>query len=179
MDFSHYTDEPVQLAVDLVNSYDLSNATERLDLDLAREWLSRPGMEEAPHPEEKDLAGIRRLRGHVRKVFEAASPEEASAEVSRILRQAQAIPYIGVHGQGPHLHVAPGRDDAAGWLGAVIGMALAELVVNHGLHRFGVCSAGDCRDVFIDGSRNHSRKHCSDRCTNREGVRSYRRRRGG
>jgi predicted RNA-binding Zn ribbon-like protein len=49
-------------------------------------------------------------------------------------------------------------------------------VCRYGTDRFGVCSADDCRDVFIDVSRNHSRKHCSERCTNREGVRSFRRR---
>ncbi|MGI8518963.1 MAG: CGNR zinc finger domain-containing protein [Acidimicrobiia bacterium] len=55
-------------------------------------------------------------------------------------------------------------------------MGLAELVVHYETDRFGVCSADDCRDVFIDVSRNHSRKHCSARCTNREDVRSFRRR---
>lgn len=176
MDFSHYTDRPLQLAVDLVNSYDVVDDIETLDLSLVEEWLAQPEMEEAPAPKESDLVPLRTLRQQVRRVFESSSPEEAAKAVNAILAKAQAIPYVGVHGAGPHLHVAPRRDEVAGWLGAVTGMALAELVVKHGIDRFGVCSADDCRDVFIDQSRNHSRKHCSDRCTNREGVRSFRRR---
>jgi predicted RNA-binding Zn ribbon-like protein len=179
MNFSHYTDRPLQLAVDLVNSLDVTDGSEALDLAYLGRLLAQPGMEEAPRPRPADLSPVRRLREGVREVFEAPTAEEAAQRVNRILTQSEAIPYIGVHGEGPHMHVAPRHRDVAGWCGAVIGMALAELVVQHGVERFGVCSADDCRDVFVDLSRNLSRKHCSDRCTNREGVRSFRRRQGG
>ncbi|HUO45410.1 MAG TPA: CGNR zinc finger domain-containing protein [Acidimicrobiia bacterium] len=180
MNFSHYTDEPLRLAVDLVNSLDVIDDVDVLDLAKLEEWLTSPELEDAPAASAADLVPMRHLRHRVREVFESESADVAVGRINRILEQAQAIPYVGVHspdiGDGPHMHVAPRRNVVTGWFGAVIGMALAELVVKHGVTRFGVCSADDCRDVFIDVSRNHSRKHCSDRCTNREGVRSFRRR---
>lgn len=176
MNFSHYTDRPLQLAVDLVNTHDVVDAVDTLTPDRLAEMLSQPEMEDAPTASESDLDNVKRFRQDVRLVFESTDPDVAAARINHILQHAQAIPYVGVHGPGPHMHVAPRRNDVVGWFGAVIGMALAELVVKHGVDRFGVCSADDCRDVFIDVSRNHSRKHCSDRCTNREGVRSFRRR---
>lgn len=176
LNFSHYTDVPLQLAEDLVNTLDVMDGTDTLDLTQLGEFLDRPEMCESPRAVEADLIPMRQLRQRVREVFEAKTGAEAAERINRILQHAQAIPYVGVHGAGPHMHVAPRRNDVAGWFGAVLAMGLAELVVRHGVDRFGVCSADDCRDVFIDVSRNHSRKHCSDRCTNREGVRSFRKR---
>jgi predicted RNA-binding Zn ribbon-like protein len=174
--FSHYKSLPLQLAVDLVNSLDVMDKTETLAVADVSDWLRRAEVEPVPEVTEADLGSVRALRSQIRSVFESASPAEAADRVNRILGHAQPIPFIGVHDHGPHMHVAPRKNAPAEWLGAVIGMELADLVCRYGTDRFGVCSADDCRDVFIDVSRNHSRKHCSERCTNREGVRSFRRR---
>ena len=176
MQFSHYKDVPLQLAVDLVNSFDVIDTVEALDVKVIAGMLDRAEIDNPPDPTEADLLAVRALRARVRQVFESRSIEQAAESVNKILQHAHAVPFVGMHGTGPHLHVAPRKADPAGWLGAEIGMGLAELVCRYGTDRFGVCSADDCRDVFIDTSRNHSRKHCSDRCTNREGVRSFRKR---
>ncbi len=174
--FSHYKDLPLKLAVALVNSEDVVDGTENLDVALVQDLLDRSDLERAPRVQKSHVAAVRRLRTQVRAVFEAGSVDQAATVVNSILRAAGATPFVGIHGGGPHMHVAPEERTPDGWLGATIGMGLADLVVNYGTERFGVCSADDCRDVFIDVSRNHSRKHCSARCTNREGVRSFRRR---
>jgi predicted RNA-binding Zn ribbon-like protein len=174
--FSHYKNMPLQLAVDLVNSLDVVDNLETLDVQAVAGMLDREEIDNPPETTEADLVAVRALRARVRQVFESTSIEGAAESINKILRHAHAVPYVGIHGLGPHLHVAPRKSDPAGWLGAEIGMGLAELVCHYGTDRFGVCSADDCRDVFIDTSRNHSRKHCSDRCTNREGVRSFRKR---
>ena len=174
--FSHYKDLPLRLAVSLVNSEDVVDGVDNLDVALVQKLVDRSDFDKPPRVTRRHLDAIRRLRSQIRSIFEAASDEQAATGVNAILRASGAAPYLGIHGSGPHMHVAPAESTPAGWLGATIGMGLAELVVNFGTNRFGVCSADDCRDVFIDVSRNHSRKHCSARCTNREGVRSYRRR---
>lgn len=176
MQFSHYKDLPLKLAVALVNSEDVVDGTEALDVDLVQDLLDRSDLDRVPRVYKRHLEAVRRLRTQVRAIFEAGSVDQAATGINSILRMAGATPFVGIHGGGPHLHVAPDERTPASWLGATIGMGLAELVVNYGTERFGVCSADDCRDVFIDVSRNHSRKHCSARCTNREGVRSFRRR---
>ena len=55
-------------------------------------------------------------------------------------------------------------------------MALATVLAEHGFSRFGVCHADDCADVFVDMSRNRSRRYCNDVCSTRTNVAAYRRR---
>jgi predicted RNA-binding Zn ribbon-like protein len=39
------------------------------------------------------------------------------------------------------------------------------------------CADESCGDVFVDASRNRSRRYCSDTCANRLNVAAHRRRR--
>jgi predicted RNA-binding Zn ribbon-like protein len=45
------------------------------------------------------------------------------------------------------------------------------------LGRLQVCGAEDCADVYIDLSKNRSRRFCSTSCGNRANVAAYRARR--
>lgn len=176
MHFSHYKALPLQLAVDLVNSEDVVDQIDVLTVEAVQTLIDRSELGETVVVREGDLREVRQLRDQIRAVFHSRSVPMAVKRVNQIISRSKAVPFVGLHGSGPHMHVAPARPTPATWLGSTIGMGLADLVVRYGTDRFGVCSADDCRDVFIDVSRNHSRKHCSARCTNREGVRSYRRR---
>ncbi len=75
--------------------------------------------------------------------------------------------------------MAPGdgplADDYAA--GAAMGLTMAFLDV--GPERFGTCASEGCSGVFIDTSRNRSRRYCSDRCATRENVAALRSRRRG
>ncbi|MCI0712683.1 MAG: CGNR zinc finger domain-containing protein [Chloroflexi bacterium] len=51
---------------------------------------------------------------------------------------------------------------------------LITLVQHHGLERMRFCAAEPCQDVFVDTSRNKSRRFCSDRCANRYNVAAFR-----
>jgi predicted RNA-binding Zn ribbon-like protein len=53
-------------------------------------------------------------------------------------------------------------------------MGLTVAIIEGGYERFGTCSSSTCDDVFVDGSRNRSRRHCSDTCTTRENVAAHR-----
>jgi predicted RNA-binding Zn ribbon-like protein len=55
-------------------------------------------------------------------------------------------------------------------------MGLGVALIEGGLERFGICDASTCDDVFVDISRNRSRRYCSDTCTTRQNVAAYRRR---
>jgi predicted RNA-binding Zn ribbon-like protein len=56
-------------------------------------------------------------------------------------------------------------------------MGLSVALIEGGFDRFGICQSSTCDDVFVDISRNHSRLHCSDKCTIRENVAAHRARR--
>jgi predicted RNA-binding Zn ribbon-like protein len=46
-----------------------------------------------------------------------------------------------------------------------------------GADRFGTCTAAGCTDVFLDTTRNRSRRFCSERCATRSHVAALRSRR--
>ncbi len=180
MDFSHYSDQSVQMAVDLVNTATGDDGladVASLQAFLAPyedEWVELS--DHCAELTERDLVEVREVRRRLRSVFEAPDQEAAAATLNELLADTRATPRISLHGDGPHLHFEPSRGRVAEWLGAASAMGLGVVLCDHGLERFGTCAAGDCDDAFVDTSRNRSRRHCSTSCTTRENVAEFRRR---
>lgn len=178
MDFSHYTDQPVDLAVALVNTAqtdgDQLADTEQLESFLAEYKDLWDGA--APPARKTELAEIRRLRKSLREVITAEDDASASGTVNEILDKYGAVPRVSVHSGHPHLHFEPNSASMSSWLGATTAMGLASVIVEHGVERFGWCDSGVCEDVYVDTSRNRSRRHCSNTCSTREAVAAYRKR---
>lgn len=181
MDFSHYSNDAVQMAVDLVNTVDTIAGVDSLDsVDGLRTFLDRfsdDWTDEHFDPaalDEFDVKRVRRLRSRLRKVFEAESAETAAEILNEILVEVVATPRVSSHSDYLHLHFEPVQAGVMRWLGASTAMGLATVLVEDGMGRFGTCSADDCRDAYIDTSRNRSRKHCSTTCSNRANVKAHR-----
>lgn len=180
MDFSHYSDETVETAVDLVNTYEEFDAIEHLatpgDLE---SFLAAHGGGFCP-PDfvitDRDLHEVRALRSRLREVFDAGDASAAADILNEILADVVATPRVSVHGSAPHLHFEPVKATPARWLGSVSAMALSVTLIDGGIERLGVCGSSTCGDVYVDTSRNRSRRHCSDTCTTRENVAAYRER---
>jgi predicted RNA-binding Zn ribbon-like protein len=178
MDFSHYTTRPVELAVALVNTQ--GTETDQLaDPEQLKAFLEEyRSMWEgvAKPPRKTDLEAVHRLRAALREIIEAGDPQLASKRVNALLDAHGATPRLSTHSGTPHLHFEPVDTSMVCWLGAITGMGLASVIVEHGVERFGVCGSGGCDDVYIDTSRNRSRRHCSNTCSTREAVAAYRKR---
>lgn len=178
MDFDSYA----QFAVDLVSSEpdELDPADPLGSLDGLRSDLlaSRPWM--AQRARTSDLAPLITLRSELRVVFDAAHDgrsADAVARLNALLDEHRPQPSISGHDDSDwHLHVA----DAEGSVvteyasGAVMGLAMAFLDL--GPQRFGVCGDPRCSGVFIDTTRNRSRRYCSERCASRANVAAHRER---
>ncbi|HUG08661.1 MAG TPA: CGNR zinc finger domain-containing protein [Acidimicrobiia bacterium] len=178
MDFSHYTTKPVEMAVALVNTKGIAN-DELSDTDQLVSFLEeyRPLWDGVAKPASKgDLEAVQELRGSLREIFEADDEEVAAKRVNRLLESYGATPRLSTHSGTPHLHFEPIETSIVCWLGAITAMGLASVIVEHGVDRFGVCDSGTCIDVYIDTSRNRSRRHCSNTCSTREAVAAYRKR---
>lgn len=179
MYFNHYTNKPVKLAVDLVNTLQSDGdqiATASQLCEFLEQYRSLwKGV--ARSPKSAELKSIHELRSSLRQVMEAGDGEHATELINRILSGYGAMPRISSHSGKPHLHFEPIDSTMTSWLGATTGMGLAAVVVETGTDRFGVCEAKDCDDVYVDSSRNRSRRHCSGTCSNREAVAAHRRRR--
>lgn len=178
MNFSHYSDRPVELAADLVNTLQ-RDRDDIGDPDRLAAFLHgyRDMWEDvAKPPKPSELPKIQKLRASLRAVFEAPDHEAAAERLNVILNDHGAVPRVSVHSGEPHLHFEPVQGSLTAWVGATTAMGLATVLIEHGVERFGVCNASDCEDVFVDSSRNRSRLHCSTTCSTREAVASYRRR---
>jgi hypothetical protein len=135
-----------------------------------------------------NLAGpkdVPRLRAHRARLdaiaasCEAGDDESAAGMLNALLGQTGAIPQIVAHdGRGPHIHVSRPTAPLADRIAAHLAMGLAELLVSGESQRVRTCASPACRDVFVDLSRNRSRRYCDSRtCGNRLHVAAYRARR--
>lgn len=178
MDFSHYTTKPVEMAVALTNTKGITK-DELSDLDQLSEFLDEykhlwEGV--AKPPRKSDLAAVQELRVSLREIFEAGDVDLAAKRVNILLEKYGATPRLSTHSGHPHFHFEPLESAMVCWLGAITAMGLASVIVEHGVGRFGACDSGTCNDVYIDTSRNRSRRHCSNTCSTREAVAAYRKR---
>lgn len=178
MDFSHYTTKPVELAVALANTKGTTK-DELSDTGQMVEFLDeyRPLWDGvAKTPKKSELTAVQELRTSIREVFESADEGVAAKLINTMLESYGASPRLSTHSGSPHFHFEPLDTSIVAWLGTVTAMGLASVIVEHGVERFGVCDSGTCVDVYIDTSRNRSRRHCSNTCSTREAVAAYRKR---
>jgi len=128
---------------------------------------------------------LTRLAARLRPVFAAVEDgdvERAAGEVNGLLEAYRPLPYLARdEGQGGaaawqlHFHSAGGGTEAR-W-GAGCATALAAVLASDSWRRLGVCSAPVCDRVFVDLSRNGSRRFCSAACQNRTKAAALRARR--
>jgi predicted RNA-binding Zn ribbon-like protein len=126
-----------------------------------------------------DLPRIRDYRMRLDQVVtacESGAMEVAIKNLNRLLSETGASPQIAAHdGRGPHLHVSRPASPLADRMTAHFAMGLAWLVVAGEATRVRTCASPTCRNVFVDFSRNRSRRYCDSRtCGNRLHVAAYR-----
>jgi predicted RNA-binding Zn ribbon-like protein len=176
MNFTHYTDTPVRLAVDLVNTLQPVTGIDQLtDLAALRAFLR--AHDQAGRPMARDLDGVRRLRADLREVFAAGDREAAGERINRVLEQAGATPRVSVHTGEPHLHFQPVGGSLADRIGVTAAMGLAVVLCDEGAGRLGVCASASCQEAFVDMSKNRRKRFCSEACAHRESVAAFRARR--
>jgi predicted RNA-binding Zn ribbon-like protein len=186
MNFDSYADIGVMVAVDLVNTltggwargrpvkpaFDPAVQRERV---LAAVPLTDQALERL---DEEEAQRFSRLATQLRAVFEAAEAadtDSAASQVNALLTEYQAAPHLATHDQqGWHLHFhSVSARVADGW-GARCAVSLAIALGAAGGERLGVCHADACDRVFVDVSRNGSRRFCSAACLNRTKVSAFR-----
>ncbi|HEV8545623.1 MAG TPA: CGNR zinc finger domain-containing protein [Candidatus Limnocylindrales bacterium] len=167
-------------AIEVVNSWDTLDAEpEHIDgIEIFRRflrWADEPLAAEAVG--EDDLVAFRTLRARLRAVFDAASETDAVAAVSALLSDAPVV--VAVDGEAGHWQI---RHRAAGSgpldsLRVRCAIALLEAIRDGGWATFGICAGDPCTCVYVDRTRNHSRRYCSELCNNRVSQLAHRRRR--
>lgn len=175
MDFASYTAWEARTGADLVNTLGSTTGREYLPApESLRQFLREHRMEAPRSITERDLGEVRELRARLRAIWEAPSERQRSRLLNRLLAEAGTLPQITDHGGDWHLHYVPMEAPIAQRLAAIAAMGLAVVVSDYGHDRLGMCDANDCRDVYVDTSRNRSRRYCDESCASRMNVAAYR-----
>jgi predicted RNA-binding Zn ribbon-like protein len=189
VNFTSHVDTVVAAAVSLVNALTPGESRGRDYAPPAGAELRRAATEalatwrsaarDVTAGEALDLA---ETAAQLRAVFNAVdvgAVDEAARQVNSMLAATGARPQLDRHDGEPwHLHFH-GRTDglAQGWAaGCATGLAV---VLGTELYsRLGVCTAPRCDRVFVDVSRNGTRRFCSTSCQNRVKAAAFRARQG-
>jgi len=172
--------DSIALAVALVNTWDvLNDPPEHLDdVDTLRLVLRAFALEQlaaAATPE--DLAPLRALRDRLRRAFEAEDDRIAVEELNRLAGEAGAIPQLERENGGWAFRYGTGSKSLVQELAGRTSVALLGVIEAEGWTRFGRCAASPCCCVFVDRSRNRSRRYCCELCADRATQAAARRRR--
>jgi predicted RNA-binding Zn ribbon-like protein len=175
-DFGHYMECSLDLAVDLVNTENPVSGDDTLaSLDGLIDFLTAHEVSSPGQPTETDLAEVRELRATLRRAFDAQDETATATILNDLLGGSGAKPVLTDHDGPWHLHYSPSGSPLAPRLAAEAAMALAVIIAQGDYERLQSCDADDCRDVYVDRSRNRSRRYCSPAsCGNRASVAAYR-----
>jgi predicted RNA-binding Zn ribbon-like protein len=159
-----------------VNTWDTLEPEPELlrDPGSLRRFLERRGFGPSVRAGSRELAEVRSLRASLRAAFTADNEDAAVGELNRVLRKSSAKPHL-VREDGDW------RIDWSGRLTETIAsataMSLLEAIGADGWERFGICAGAPCCCVFVDRSKNRSRRFCSDLCADRVAQALHRQRR--
>lgn len=106
----------------------------------------------------------------------ASLTARAAQLANELFRETRTLPQLQKHDQWDwHLHAVPNESGIAVRAAADIAIALADVIIDDEASRFGTCSADDCTALFVDLSRNRSKRFCDlGNCANRTHVAAYR-----
>ncbi|RZI94151.1 MAG: zf-CGNR multi-domain protein [Microbacterium sp.] len=128
--------------------------------------------------DEKELAAVRAIRRPLRALWDV-DRDDAVPLVNAMLRDGRALPQLVIHdGYDWHIHATEESAPLATRILVEAAMAFVEVIRSDQWDRVRLCAADDCRSVYVDYSKNGSKRYCdTGNCGNRMNVNAYRRRR--
>ncbi|WP_030240799.1 CGNR zinc finger domain-containing protein [Streptomyces sp. NRRL S-350] len=174
---THDTECALSILVELLNTAPEVCGAERLpDVAALEAFVVRQEISEIDSLTGDDLRRVHELRTRLREVFGAGSTAEAAELVNAIVAAAGTTPRLTDHdGHDWHIHYFAPHAALGDHLAAELGMALAFILMAGEQERLRQCEAPDCARIFVDLSRNRSRRYCDSRtCGNRLHVAAYR-----
>jgi predicted RNA-binding Zn ribbon-like protein len=176
--FAPDTEEALNFVVDLANTApgasrsggDELTTLEQLDALLVG-YTGRKDRDQA------ELDAVRETRELLRDIW-VLDRDDAVDAVNRMLREARAVPHLVRHDDYDwHIHATEPDAPLAERIRVEAAMGLIDVIRMDETRRLRVCGADDCDGLFLDLSRNGSKRFCSVRCGNRVNMTAFRARR--
>jgi predicted RNA-binding Zn ribbon-like protein len=171
MNYDTYGSTAIELAIELANAERSDPGWVRAFLGSHGDWFTPDTSFELSPGETHRAATTAQL---VRAVAQAQTQDDVLTRLNELLALARPRPYATDHDGELHLHYARPDAPVLEQLTTTVAMGLSQVVVQHGWERLGVCSAESCDNVYVDTSRNASRRYCSNTCASRSTVAAYR-----
>jgi predicted RNA-binding Zn ribbon-like protein len=172
---SHYLSKP-RLATDLVNTFDMFASDELLNSVLSTSEFAVAHDFDIASVTSKDLHRLRLARPALRSAILTNDQASAVRTLNELLAAANPRPQLVARASDEWTFRY--EDPAASLADRIVAEAAAELleeIRENGMRRFNTCASSTCEDVFVDQSRNHSRRYCTQNvCGNRESQRAHR-----
>lgn len=179
MVFIHDTRLSLQAAVQLVNTLPGVDGVDRLQTvaDL-EDYLGANRYTGVFARDDKQVGSLRSIRRRLRALWEV-DRDGAVALVNAMLRDGRALPRLMRHDELDwHIHATADDAPLSTRILVETAMAFVDVIRSDEWDRVRVCAADDCDAVYIDYSKNGSKRYCdTGNCGNRMNVNAYRRRR--
>jgi predicted RNA-binding Zn ribbon-like protein len=127
-----------------------------------------------------DVPGFVALAHRLQQVFDdlrQGDVDTAAEHLNELLAAHPAHPHLAKEGGRWRLHHHPADADLVPMWTAICAEGVARMVGNGMDDRLGTCESPDCDRVFLDLSKNASRRFCSTTCQNRVKAAAFRLRR--
>lgn len=176
MVFIHDTTRTLMMAVDLVNTLPglagPDSMTTVADLD---DLLSRHPYTGTVDRSETTVREVRRLRARLRALWKV-DRDHAVPLINEMLADGSALPRLVKHeGYDWHIHATDDDSSLAVRMMVESAMAFIDVIRADEYARVRTCEADDCEAVYIDYSKNRSKRYCdTGNCGNRMNVIAYR-----
>lgn len=178
MVFIRDTEQSLRAAAWLVNTLPGHDDPDTLaTLDDLGEYLAVNPYTGAIRRDEAELRDLRAIRPRLRELWEV-DRDAAVPLVNAMLRDGGALPRLVIHdGYDWHIHATPDDAPLATRVLVEAAMAFVDVIRSDEYGRVRICAADDCDAVYIDYSRNGSKRYCdTGNCGNRMNVNAYRER---
>ena len=184
MVFIHDTRVALGAAVDLVNTLP-ETSSEGIDaltgVDDLRAFLESRAYTGRFRYDRAELDEVRGIRPRLHALW-TTDRDGAVPLVNDMLHDGAALPRLVAHEGYPEWHIHATDDDAPVHTRILVetAMAFIDVIRSDEYARVRVCAADDCASVYVDYSRNSSKRYCdTGNCGNRMNVNAYRRRKAG
>ncbi|UJH70271.1 CGNR zinc finger domain-containing protein [Ornithinimicrobium sp. INDO-MA30-4] len=172
MQFAHDTEDALVAAEVLINTASepdtLTTLADLADLVRQHRWTGFFAGDAA------ELKQVRALRPRLRAIWLADEAEQAEG-INALLREGKALPQLVRHDEFDwHPHATTQESPLAIRMSVEAAMALIDVMRAGERSRLETCDADDCDNVYVDLSRNRSRRFCGTTCSNRVAAAAYR-----